>query len=119
MSKPLHKTTLHTWGHWAAYILLAVLGFCTGRYSWRVPETVSVVLPGFPGPIAPGAVMLLTTQLYGMLFLLILLILSRNFFPTAAPFITALIIGFLGNALMEAGGSAYIHLYEGLVHGPL
>ena len=78
-----------------------------------------MVLPGFPSPIAPGAVMLLTTQLYGMLFLLILLILSRNFFPTAAPFITALIIGFLGNALMEAGGFAYIHLYEGLVHGPL
>lgn len=119
MTKPLHTTALHTWAKWAAFILLTILGFCAGRYSWRVPETVSVVLPGFPGPIAPGAVMLLTAQLYGMFFLLILMILSRRFFPTAAPFITALIIGFLGNALMEAGGFAYIHLYEGLVHGPL
>ncbi len=118
MTPPPHKTTLHTWVKWAAFILLTILGFCAGRYSWYVAETVRMVLPGFPSPIAPGAVMLLTTQLYGMIFLLILLVLSRRFFPKAAPFITALIIGFLGNTLIEGVAGACIHIYDGLFHGP-
>lgn len=85
MSKPLHKTTLHTWGHWAAYILLTILGFCTADYFWSVHDTFNTLLPHFPGPSAPEAVGLVTVQLYGMVFLLILLVLSRRFSPKQPP----------------------------------
>ena len=119
MSKPLHKTTPHKWGKYAAYIICAFIGGVGGHYSGLINGTRYEILPDFPGPIAPGAIMLLTTQLYGMLFLLILLILSRKFFPTAAPFITAITIGFFINTVFEGAFGAFIHLHQGVFYSPL
>lgn len=104
---------------WVAYVVLVVLGFWAGRASWALGDSLSRFLPDFPGPIAPGAVGIITTQLYGMILLLLLLILFRKFFPKAAVFFAVFTIGFTLNVLFEGMLGAYVHLYDGGFYGPV
>lgn len=123
--RPLFQKTLElrtriipTWGIWLIYLTCTILGFCTADYFWSMHDVFSKILPHFPGPAAPEAIGLLTSQLYGMVFLLILLVLSRRFFPKVAPYIAFFAIGFVINALLEGMLFAYVHLYEGSFFGP-
>lgn len=123
--RPLFQKTLElrtriipTWGIWLIYLTCTILGFCTGRYSWKMDPFIRPIIPNFPGPIAPEAISCITIQLYGMVFLLILLVLSRRFFPKVAPYIAFFAIGFVINALLEGSVLAYVHLYEGSFFGP-
>ena len=118
MTKPLSTTTLHTWGKWLSYLLLMVVGACAGHFSRLIAGKNFLSLTILLGPITPEAVGLVTVQLYGMVLLLILMLLSRRFFPKVAPYIAFFAIGFVINALLEGMLFAYVHLYEGSFFGP-